>query len=470
MSGAAADSSPRGEYYCPICEQAFPLAGACPTDGTKLIHLDGGVDPFLGRDLDDKYTILEKLGQGGMGAVYRAEQRGLDRQVAIKVINAHRVAEPDVIKRFLREAKLASRLSHPNAVAVIDFGQTDDGVCYFVMELVTGRTLADVFAAEGVFPPERLVRIAAQICDALERAHALQIVHRDLKPSNAMLLDQGRDFVKILDFGLAKSLASGDATAMTITGALLGTPAYMSPELALGQPCDGRTDLYSLGVMLYLLGSGRLPFQSTSPHELISLHGTEPAPKMTGIPRALARVIDRLLCKDPADRYPTAAAVREALERALVDRDAATAATAAGAASAVEPGSLGSRAPRVGRARRWLGPAAALAGIAGIAGYLVLASDSPPPPASSPRPSPATVTSTPPDAAPPVPSDAAPQIATPLDAGVVPPAKPARPAKPTRAAKPAKPTRTVPKPARPVAPPEARPQGSGAANRDELPF
>ncbi|HWU86199.1 MAG TPA: serine/threonine-protein kinase, partial [Kofleriaceae bacterium] len=281
------------------------------------------VDPLLGRDLDSKYTLLEKLGQGGMGAVYRAEQRGLGREVAIKVITTHRVADSDMIKRFLREAKLASRLGHPNAVGIIDFGQTSDGVCYLVMELVTGRTLDEVFADEGVFPPERLVRIAAQICDALECAHALQIVHRDLKPSNAMLLAQGRDFVKILDFGLAKSVASGDVTAVTISGTVLGTPAYISPERARGERCDGRADLYSLGVMLYLLGSGRLPFQSSSPHELLAMHGSEPVPAMTGVPRALARVIERLLRKDPAERYPTAAAVRKALERALADGDAA---------------------------------------------------------------------------------------------------------------------------------------------------
>src|SRR5262245_21381211 len=191
----SADSSPPGEYYCATCEQTFADGGACPSDGTRLIRIGNTVDHLLGRTLEGKYTLEEKLGQGGMGAVYRAEQRGLGRQVAIKVLNAQRMADHEMIKRFLREAKLASRLGHPNAVGVIDFGQTDDGLCYLVMELVTGRTLQEVFAKEGVFAPERLVRIASQICDALEGAHALQIVHRDLKPSNAMLLDGGRDFV-----------------------------------------------------------------------------------------------------------------------------------------------------------------------------------------------------------------------------------------------------------------------------------
>jgi len=490
MSSTVADSSAPGEFYCPICEQAFAFGGTCPTDGNKLIRLGAEVDPFLGRDLDDKYTILEKLGQGGMGSVYRAEQRGLDREVAIKVVHAQRISSPDVIKRFFREAKLASRLGHPNAVGVIDFGQTEEGVCYLVMELVAGRTLQEVFEAEGVLPPERLVRIAVQICDALECAHALQIVHRDLKPSNAMLLAHGRDFVKILDFGLAKSVASDDATPVTITGALLGTPAYMAPELALGKPCDGRADLYSLGVMLYQLGSGRLPFQSSSPHELISLHGNELAPAMTGVPRALAKVIDRLLRKDPADRHPTAAAVREALERALVESGAAGAsapgagagASKAGAVAATAVGATGAPAPRAGRRRRWLAPvvAGSLA-VAGGAGYLLLARGSSPAASGPPRPAraeppadaaPALTAPTAPAiqaATPPAPADTAPGPAVPGGTGADTPSRPASP-RPKPAGTRPKPASPRPKPARPAEPPRPGPTGAGSARGDGLPF
>jgi eukaryotic-like serine/threonine-protein kinase len=321
VSLTAEDSCPPGEQYCPMCEESFGAGERCPTDGTKLVRLAARLDPFLGRELDGKYTILEKLGQGGMGAVYRATQHSVGREVAIKVVNAHLVSDPEAIKRFLREAKLASRLGHPNAVTVIDFGQTDDGVFYLVMELVKGRTLHAVIEAERVFTPERVVRIGAQVCDALEGAHALRIVHRDLKPSNIMLLSSGRDLVKVLDFGLAKSVAADQTpTTMTGAGALLGTPAFMPPELALGQPCDGRADLYSLGVVLYLLGSGRLPFQAGSAAELIAMHGTEPAPPMHGVPPALGQMIDRMLAKDPADRYQTAAEAREALEAALQPR------------------------------------------------------------------------------------------------------------------------------------------------------
>jgi len=318
VSAAITDSNPPGQFYCPTCEKNFEIGDRCPSDGTRLVRITAPLDPMLGRELDGRYMVLQKLGQGGMGAVYRGTQLGLGREVAIKVVSAHLVSEPDVVKRFLREAKLASRLTHPNAVAVLDFNQTDDGLFYLVMELVNGRTLDKVFEEERKLRPERIVRIGMQVCDALEGAHSMQIVHRDLKPSNIMILDRGRDLVKVLDFGLAKSVAPDQTTTtMTNAGALLGTPAFMPPELALGEPCDGRADLYSLGVVLYLLGSGKLPFVSDSAHELIAMHATEVAPPMVGVPSALASVIDRMLRKDPAQRYQSAAENREALESAL---------------------------------------------------------------------------------------------------------------------------------------------------------
>jgi serine/threonine protein kinase len=316
---AATDSQSRGEWYCSTCEQSFPVGEYCPNDGARLVRLKPRVDPFVGRDLDGRYTIVQKLGQGGMGAVYRAQQHSVGREVAVKVVNADLVAEPEVIKRFLREAKLASMLSHPNAVAVLDFGQTDDGVFYLVMELVSGRTLDAVLDDEKVLRPERVVRIGSQILSALEGAHALSIIHRDLKPSNVMLLAHGRDLVKVLDFGLAKSV-SPDATSatMTGTGAIIGTPAFMPPELATGAPCDARADLYSLGCILYVMGTGRLPFQSTSAHEMIAMHGSrDPAPPMTGVPTRLAQVVAKLLEKDPARRFQTASEALDALESSL---------------------------------------------------------------------------------------------------------------------------------------------------------
>ena len=333
-----AETLPPGEYYCPTCEKTYRVGGKCPADATRLVQLKIAVDPLLGRELDGKYTIIEKLGQGGMGAVYRGTQHSVGREVAIKVVAPSLMSNADVIKRFLREAKLASKLSHPNAVGVIDFNQTEDGVFYLVMELVRGRTLDQAIKAERVFRPERLVRIGAQVCDALEGAHALQIVHRDLKPANIMLLAQGRDLVKVLDFGLAKSVAPDTtSTTMTHAGALLGTPSFMPPELARGEACDGRADLYSLGCILYLMGSGRLPFVSESAHELIAMHAIEAPPPMTGVPPLLGQAIDRLLAKDPASRFQSAAEARDALEAALAGRVSAPMYTAADTSPSLGP-------------------------------------------------------------------------------------------------------------------------------------
>jgi serine/threonine-protein kinase len=487
-----------------MCEQSFSAGERCPTDGTKLVRLEARLDPFLGRELDGQYTILEKLGQGGMGAVYRATQHSVGREVAIKVVNAHLVSDPEAIKRFLREAKLASRLGHPNAVTVIDFGQTDDGVFYLVMELVNGRTLDQVIEAERAFKPERVVRIAAQVCDALEGAHALRIVHRDLKPSNIMLLASGRDLIKVLDFGLAKSVAVDQTpTTMTGAGALLGTPAFMPPEIALGQPCDGRADLYSLGVVLYLLGSGRLPFQAGSAAELIAMHGTEPAPPMQGVPPALAQVIDRMLAKDPADRYQTAAATREALEAALEPRYHAPISSVALAGTTPSLGpfpahALGAPQPpdtdptrdtattlalpvspspprdarpdRRRRSRAWVA-LAILGGVAILAAVLRLHSTDERPAASPPVAAPATQPATPAPAPAPAPAaDPHPEAPSPEPPppalhtpGPLPPARP--PARPPRIKRePARRPPARPEPAGQPAPPAS--QGSGST----LPF
>ncbi len=313
-------SHPSEEMYCPGCENTFYGVEFCPNDGAKLVRFVTQPDRLIGRTFDGRYTIVEKLGEGGMGSVYRSRQHSFGREVAIKVVNPGLVTDPMIIKRFLREAKLSSRLSHPNAVAVLDFGQTDDGIFYLVMELVQGRTLHDAMAQTPQFTPERVVRVGTQICDALECAHDLGIVHRDLKPSNVMLLSSGRDLVKVLDFGLAKSLAVDDrSTTMTGTrGGLMGTPAFVAPELALGRPCDHRADLYSLGCILYLIGSGWPPFSAENGAELVSKHAYEEPAPMPNAPPALAAVVMRLLSKNPEDRYPSAAATRQALEEALV--------------------------------------------------------------------------------------------------------------------------------------------------------
>jgi serine/threonine protein kinase len=312
------------ERYCPTCEQSFPAGERCPTDGTQLVVLGSGPDPLLGRDLEGRYTISARLGAGGMGTVYRGLQHSVGRDVAIKVVSPGLVSDPMVIKRFLREAKLASRLSHPNAVSILDFGQTRDGLFFLVMELLVGRTLDRLLRDEIRLAPPRLVTLAGQICDALDGAHRHGVVHRDLKPSNIMVLRGAgdRELIKVLDFGLAKSLSvENTSTTMTASGALLGTPAFMSPEAALGTDAGPAADLYSLGCVLYAAASGRLPFEHTTIHELIAAHAVEPPPPVVGVPPALGAVIMRLLAKDPADRYASAAETRHALEAALARHD-----------------------------------------------------------------------------------------------------------------------------------------------------
>jgi serine/threonine-protein kinase len=409
-----------GDLYCPRCEGTYAEGRVCPRDGNRLVRLTGTMDPLVGKNLDDRFTIVEKLGQGGMGAVYRARQHSVDRDIAVKVVHANLTSDPAALKRFLREAKLASRLAHPNAVAVLDFGQTSDGMLFLVMELVVGQTLEQIIDDEITLAPARVVRIGIQACEALEAAHAMSIVHRDLKPSNIMLT--GRDAVKVLDFGLAKE-TDGDSSDQ---GSILGTPAYLPPERLFGAPADPRGDLYSLGCTLYRAGSGRMPQHGGSlAHNMLA--SRQPVPPMTGVPAALAAVIDKLVARDPADRYQSAAEARQALEDASELAEVRTGVAAEpprpeqrrdtlnGAASESIPHTEGVR-------RRWtpgwiIGGAAALAVLllavtaarapeetraAGAAAQDVVAPPPPPQPPSPPPPLPQPPASEKPEVATPV--------------------------------------------------------------------
>jgi eukaryotic-like serine/threonine-protein kinase len=311
--------------YCPACDQPFPDGTAqCPNDGSRLIRITE--DPLLGREIDGRFELRTRIGAGGMGAVYRAWQRSVGREVAVKVIRSHVHADAQEIKRFMREAQLTSRLVHPNVVSVIDFGQTTDGLLYLAMELIPGRPLSAVLARDAPLTPARAVHLATQLCDALEVAHAANIVHRDLKPSNVMILDGTGDRVKVLDFGLARPL--GEHSKLTASDRVVGTPSYMSPEAARDQPLDGRADLYSLGVVLYEMLSAKVPFAGEVREVLASKLREEAPPLPARVPPALARVVTRLLERDPARRHASAAVVREALGAAL--EHAAPARAAAG--------------------------------------------------------------------------------------------------------------------------------------------
>src|SRR5580698_8736142 len=254
--------------FCPSC--GFPVGKAAPSPD----------DPLIGRTLPGGYLILELVGIGGMGRVYRAEQTTLVRTVAVKIIHPHLVGEESTAARFITEARAASRLNHPNSVAIIDFGKSPEGQLYLVMEFLRGKDLARTLYEEGPLPFRRIVDVLRQTLAALAEAHSVEIVHRDLKPENIILepVRSGGDFVKVVDFGLAKMRAETQQPGITSPGIVCGTPEYMSPEQARGDPLDPRSDLYAVGVILYQLVSGRLPFEAETPTQVVLAHLME-APK-----------------------------------------------------------------------------------------------------------------------------------------------------------------------------------------------
>jgi serine/threonine protein kinase len=269
-----------------------------------------------------RFRIECEIGTGGMGTVYRATHLGLERPVAVKIIKPEFASDPDVADRFMREARTMARLRHPHAAMIFDAGNLPDGRHFIVMEFVEGSTLSETLEREGRFAPERAVRIASDICDVLAEAHNLGIVHRDLKPSNIMLNERG---VCVLDFGVAKVLAtSPDVThthATTGSGVIVGTPRYMSPEQCLGQRVGARSDLYSLGVLLYEMLTGRPPFTDPLASAVLVKQATAPPPPLPklreDLPRALVIAVHTLLAKRPDDRPTNARAAQRLLEKSV---------------------------------------------------------------------------------------------------------------------------------------------------------
>ncbi|HEV7559753.1 MAG TPA: serine/threonine-protein kinase [Kofleriaceae bacterium] len=312
-------SAPGGgdEAYCPECNDSFTIDhGFCPNDGAKLIVLRARPDLMIGRVFDERYEVRSVLGHGGMGTVYRGWQRSVDREVAIKVIHPKLAGDRVAVKRFLREARLSSRLNQPNIINVYDFGQTDDSVLFIVMELLRGHTLVHDVEAGDPLPLKRVITIGLQLCDALEAAHNQNIIHRDLKPGNIVILDEppGRDLVKVLDFGLAKSLLN-DTSRVTHTSSMLGTPLYMPPEQVEGRDTDTRSDLYALGCILHHMATGTPPYVREHVGAVLRAHVHEPVPALPPtLPPPLAEAIHRLLQKEPEQRLQTAGAVRAALQ------------------------------------------------------------------------------------------------------------------------------------------------------------
>ncbi|MBX3252113.1 MAG: protein kinase [Myxococcales bacterium] len=316
---------------CPDCgAKNLPHARECVACGVELDEEhdghEGEPDDRLGRVLDGRYRVDDVLGEGSMGRVYAATQLDLDAEVAVKILHPHVAADPKVAKRFHREARTASRLTHPNALRVFDFGRADEGkLLYLVMELVDGPDLHELVDTEGPLTPRRIGSLVGGVLEALEEAHDAGIVHRDLKPENVLVATdhQGREHAKVCDFGLAK-LVEAEGSAITVTGFVCGTPEYMAPEQARGEALDGRSDLYAIGCLLYLLLTGEVPFKTSSALGTITEHLTKPVEPPSRrapdrhIPFALERVCLRALRKDRDARFASAAEMRAALDAAVV--------------------------------------------------------------------------------------------------------------------------------------------------------
>jgi serine/threonine protein kinase len=267
------------------------------------------------RLLSNRYRIEGFIGRGGMATVHRGTDQVLDRTVAIKILAEPLARDPTFLERFRREAQAAAGLSHPGVVSVFDTG-SDDGIHYIVMELLEGRTLQEITRAGGSVLPDRAVEIAEAVCAALGAAHGQGLVHRDIKPANIMIAPDGS--VKVMDFGIARAVTSNTLTQTAMT---LGTATYFSPEQARGEPVDARSDLYSLGVVLYEMLIGRPPFEAESPLAVAYQHVREaprpPSSLNADVSPALEAVVMRAMAKNPAARYQTAEEMRQGLQRAL---------------------------------------------------------------------------------------------------------------------------------------------------------
>ncbi len=307
---------------CPRCLRQFEddSLESCPDDGAKLRSFTDQTTQLVGTVLDDRWEIEEKIGEGGMGEVYRARQVNVDRVVAVKVLRPALTSSDEYVARFFREADIATSVQHPHFVSIYDFGQSRE-LLYIAMELLEGKPLSRVLR-ETRLPLESVLVMACQVCAAMAAAHDARIVHRDLKPDNIFLIDvpEGGPFVKVLDFGIAKNLDS--TNKVTRTGQLFGTPEYMSPEQCEGRGrVDGRSDLYALGCILYEVITGRSPFERDSIIQtLLAQVSDEPVSfDELGIPvpPGVESIIFRLLEKHPDNRYESAIETRKAFEEQL---------------------------------------------------------------------------------------------------------------------------------------------------------
>jgi len=265
------------------------------SDHPATAQKSGAPDPLIGRVIADRFRVISLIARGGMGKVYKSEQAPLGRACAIKVLNPNYNgdADPEFHRRFFREASITSKIMHPNSVTIFDYGKTEDDIYFMAMEYLEGKTLHMALREGGVMPELRAGRIASQVCRALREAHKLGVIHRDLKPANIFLTrpqrpdadgsapsEEDEDFVKVLDFGLVKHLSERPEEQLTQTGLFMGSPKYMAPEQIQGGHVDERTDIYSLGIIMYEMLAGKVPFERATSVNILMAHVGEPPPPM----------------------------------------------------------------------------------------------------------------------------------------------------------------------------------------------
>nr|MBA2542079.1 serine/threonine protein kinase [Deltaproteobacteria bacterium] len=306
-------------YRCTVCHAVYSAGERfCPLDAAPIKPEDQHSDPRIGKTIDGRYFIRRLIGRGGMGAVYEADHVGLDKRVAVKFLSINK-SDRDALARFRREAKIASRIVNEHVVPIYDVGTADADTDFIVMEFLEGRDLAVTLREGGALDASRTISIVRKVLRGLRAIHQAGIVHRDIKPANILISprDEDRDFVKIMDFGISKSIHGGET--ITHTGAIIGTPEYMSPEQLLGDDIDARADLYAVGIMMFRMLTGKLPFTTETTFDRAAAASPYvPVPSLATIkphlPRELVVAVEKATAKDRDGRYPDTQAFLTALE------------------------------------------------------------------------------------------------------------------------------------------------------------